>query len=443
MCSTPALLACLYLAGGGFRRTVEGGAAKRHYELLEAVESEEAAGRAIDARSRGREEERASAVVQGTASPARRGAVHRDPEFAVGSPEWWKREKDKASAKAGRRVWAWELEAPPGHPFYVNRSAQKSWEESLRWRDPPSFPDIMSMAPIPRQEMPNWWLPTSCGTLNLTHPLARHCFPVDGSHHHVCCTNIALADEDEDAWLSPVTQLLVKSIRAASHPSSFSWCACTHAVCTELLGGTISWDQHTLTRGRYYNDQISKGFDLIGWEWLTEGMDALQELASHPLPEPRPEPEPVDKSPQAGAAANSESEAAGSAEDSGAEELSRWGVGFGLTSQTTRMRETSNEGDRSGENVAHVAGANVCSSKGCPLGSRPALRKWLAMQGQRAQQADVAAQRPAVGVEGEADALGGDGDGVLVKNTQDDSSSAARKRAALWGNESDDDDVLA
>jgi len=39
------------------------------------------------------------------------------------------------------------------------------------------------------------WRPTECGTLDLNHTLARHCFPVDGSQHHVCCTDIPLPDE--------------------------------------------------------------------------------------------------------------------------------------------------------------------------------------------------------------------------------------------------------
>ena len=39
---------------------------------------------------------------------------------------------------------------------------------------------------------------------------------------------------------------------AASDPESYSWCACSAYVCEELLGGTVEWDQHSLTHTRYY-----------------------------------------------------------------------------------------------------------------------------------------------------------------------------------------------
>jgi hypothetical protein len=220
------------------------------------------------------------------------GAIGCSPpeqEVEVGSREWWRREKDKASKKAGRKVWAWELDAPPGHPFYVNESKFKSWEDTLMWHDPPPFPDILSMEPIPRPEMPNWWCPTACGTLNLSHALAGHCFPVDGSQHHVCCTDIPLPDETEEKTMTAGTRTLVQSIRKASHASSYSWCTCTHSICTELLGGVVLWDQHSLTRERHYMEQINKGFDLVGWEWLVGGLDAIDELSMHPLPEDDPE----------------------------------------------------------------------------------------------------------------------------------------------------------
>ena len=44
----------------------------------------------------------------------RRTAGSNEEQVKVGSKEWWQQEKAKASAKAGRRVWAWELDAPPG-----------------------------------------------------------------------------------------------------------------------------------------------------------------------------------------------------------------------------------------------------------------------------------------------------------------------------------------
>ena len=146
------------------------------------------------------------------------GAEGADAEdVVVGSTEWWRREKEKASKAAGRKVWAWELDAPPGHPFYENKTETKkgSWEDSLQFPDPPAMPDILSMEPIPRPEMPEWWVPTNCGTLNLTHPLTRHCFPADGSHHHVCCIDIPLDEEIDDDSLSPSTRTLVQSIRVS------------------------------------------------------------------------------------------------------------------------------------------------------------------------------------------------------------------------------------
>lgn len=156
------------------------------------------------------------AETEGSVQPQN---LHAD-EDQVGSADWWRREKAKASEKAGRRVWAWELDTPPGHPFYVNETKGKSWAESLQFPDPPSMPDVLSMEPIPRPEMPEWWVPTHCGTLNLTHKLTRHCFPADGSHHHVCCTDIPLDEEIDDDSLSASAQTLVKSIRVRCDPTT-------------------------------------------------------------------------------------------------------------------------------------------------------------------------------------------------------------------------------
>ena len=68
-----------------------------------------------------------------------------------------------------------------GHPFYVNKSKEKTWEESLRWRDPPSMPDIMAMAPIPRPEMPQWYTHTYTLQLCYTH---KHTTPMVHTHTH-------------------------------------------------------------------------------------------------------------------------------------------------------------------------------------------------------------------------------------------------------------------
>lgn len=91
--------------------------------------------------------------------------------------------------------------------------------------------------------MPNWWCPTECGTLNLSHPDAAHCFPSDGSKFTICCENIKLPGPGENAMYDESD--LAERIRAASHPSNPSWCVCNNFVCEELLGGTVSWDQQS------------------------------------------------------------------------------------------------------------------------------------------------------------------------------------------------------
>jgi len=321
-----------------------------------------------------------------------RGSQGDDEAVEVGSREWWRREKEKAYQKTGRKVWAWELDAPPGHPFYENvTSGAKSWTDGLRYRDPPSVPDILSMEPIPRPEMPEWWMPTHCGTLNLSHPLTRHCFPPDGSHHHVCCTNIPLDDEIEDETLSLSTQTLIKSIRAASHPSSYSWCACNEVVCSELLGGVVSWDQHSLTRGRYYNDQISKGFDLIGWEWLVGGLDALQELSMHALPEDDPETRPV----------------------------STWGLGHEAGTV------------QSGQTLPERGNHAYCAKKRCPLGPKPELLKGRRQTHRQQQQRAPALASASAGHTLSRDY--GAGYGVASNGKVRSAEELARAREALWG----------
>lgn len=245
-----------------------------------------------------------------------------EKEFAEGSPEWWQREKAAAGVKAGRRVWAWELEPPKGHGCWYNKTLARDGTEKIfkdAAMDPPDTPDIDLMEHVPRPEMPNWWCPTSCGTLDLASPLTRHCFPPDASRHQFCCVDIKLPGEgggigalsmgsDPETWEhildgadeapmlpamggpNPSTsgRSLESMIRAASDPSSYSWCTCSEVVCEELLGGRVAWDQYAYTKSRYHNDQVDCGMDNVGYSWLTDGISATFELADRPLPEGDP-----------------------------------------------------------------------------------------------------------------------------------------------------------
>eukprot|EP00960_Hanusia_phi_P011867 345844-Hanusia_phi.AAC.2 len=184
------------------------------------------------------------------------------PQPVEGSTEWWNMKKEEASRRTGAKVWAWELETPPWHCLWYNTSKyDRYWEDEIDLdHDPPEDPDIMNMEVIPRPCMPDWWCPTPCGTLNLsskrrcsswrttdpacTGPYTQHCFPPDGSSHSVCCVGIQLpATLNAEVIKDPAFMSLEDRIRAASHPSSYSWCACNQFVCEELLGGRVAWDQ--------------------------------------------------------------------------------------------------------------------------------------------------------------------------------------------------------
>ena len=77
---------------------------------------------------------------------------------------WWENKKLEAHMHQGRRVWAWELEPPQDHPMWYNRSESP---DPFRW-GPEGLHDLTQFEPVPRPLMPNWWCPTSCGTLNLS-----------------------------------------------------------------------------------------------------------------------------------------------------------------------------------------------------------------------------------------------------------------------------------
>jgi hypothetical protein len=95
---------------------------------------------------------------------------------------------------------------------------------------------LMKEAPSSRAIRSHQSEPRSCGTLNLTSKLTKHCFPANAALHAVCCVDIQLPT------ISNLSEcnILERRIRAASLPASFSWCACTEQACV-ALGGRIAW----------------------------------------------------------------------------------------------------------------------------------------------------------------------------------------------------------
>jgi len=77
-----------------------------------------------------------------------------------------------------------------------------------------------------------------CGTLNLEHPSAKHCFPPGVQRHHVCCVDIRLSN---NSTASLHLNLLEKRIKEASSPQSYSWCTCSVDICEGQLGGKVLW----------------------------------------------------------------------------------------------------------------------------------------------------------------------------------------------------------
>eukprot|EP00293_Proteomonas_sulcata_P008165 CAMPEP_0184307166 /NCGR_PEP_ID=MMETSP1049-20130417/15984_1 /TAXON_ID=77928 /ORGANISM="Proteomonas sulcata, Strain CCMP704" /LENGTH=269 /DNA_ID=CAMNT_0026619589 /DNA_START=73 /DNA_END=882 /DNA_ORIENTATION=+ len=206
-----------------------------------------------------------------------------------GTKEWWDARIDEESKKAGRRVFAWEFDAPPGHGMYEDKTPP-----TLEFPDPDI--DVDRLEPVPRAEMPTYFTPTRCGTLNMSHPAAEECFPPDGSSHYVCCADIdlgQLATESVDGLPDGPTNELLRKIVAASHPRSYSWCCCSHFICEELLNGKVLWDQHTLTHGRKFQEDLHIGLELAeeinaGWSLLYSGIGPLMELAENELDEADP-----------------------------------------------------------------------------------------------------------------------------------------------------------
>lgn len=84
--------------------------------------------------------------------------------------------------------------------------------------------------------------PAPCGTLDLNSPLTQHCFPADGSHHFVCCVDIATPENE----LSPHGNRnpLLRAITAASNATSYSWCTCSEEICEEQLKGRVEWNMN-------------------------------------------------------------------------------------------------------------------------------------------------------------------------------------------------------
>jgi len=62
---------------------------------------------------------------------------------------------------------------------------------------------------------------------------------------------------------------LEEMIRAASSASSYSWCTCSKTVCEELLGGRVAWEQRAYTSARFFEDQIGRGLDNVGYRCVS------------------------------------------------------------------------------------------------------------------------------------------------------------------------------
>ncbi|KAK9818442.1 hypothetical protein WJX74_000998 [Apatococcus lobatus] len=82
----------------------------------------------------------------------------------------------------------------------------------------------------------------ACGTLDLTSKHTQHCFPEDGSHHFVCCVDInsPTSSQSPHGNSNPLNDV----IKAASKPSSYSWCTCSEEICTQQLEGRVAWNQN-------------------------------------------------------------------------------------------------------------------------------------------------------------------------------------------------------
>ena len=62
---------------------------------------------------------------------------------------------------------------------------------------------------------------------------------------------------------------LEEMIRAASSASSYSWCTCSKTVCEELLGGRVAWEQRAYTSARFFEDQMDRGLDNVGYRCVS------------------------------------------------------------------------------------------------------------------------------------------------------------------------------
>ena len=55
-----------------------------------------------------------------------------------------------------------------------------------------------------------------------------------GSHHFVCCVDISTPENSSSPHGN--SNPLMDVIKAASKPSSYSWCTCSEEICTSQLG---------------------------------------------------------------------------------------------------------------------------------------------------------------------------------------------------------------
>ena len=79
--------------------------------------------------------------------------------------------------------------------------------------------------------------------MDLTMAITSHCFPGDASHHFVCCTNI-LDPNNSNSPHGNQNPLYDAIMTASQDQSNLSWCTCSEEICTEQLGGTVTWNMH-------------------------------------------------------------------------------------------------------------------------------------------------------------------------------------------------------
>ena len=112
-----------------------------------------------------------------------------------------------------------------------------------------AWPTKQSLSAVPAVAWPRGGT-RSCGTLRTpgaTYGSRRdetdHCFPKDAGDHYVCCVDIQSVDNAVNGADRSVARYnpLAGPIRRNSDASSYSWCVCSVAICTQQLNGTVAW----------------------------------------------------------------------------------------------------------------------------------------------------------------------------------------------------------